>query len=63
MLSNNQPGDAVAVSFFRRDELQERKLTLGERFKTKPKVVPMARPTSAQRALFQRWLLVPFPDS
>jgi predicted metalloprotease with PDZ domain len=63
ILGDHQPGDTVTVSFFRRDELQERKLTLGERFKTRLKVVPVARPTSAQRALFQRWLLVPFPRS
>jgi predicted metalloprotease with PDZ domain len=61
ILDDHQAGEVVTVSFFRRDQLQERKLTLGERFKTRPKVVPVASPTAAQRALFERWLLVPFP--
>jgi predicted metalloprotease with PDZ domain len=61
ILNDYKPGDVVRVSFFRRDELLERRLTLGERFRTRPKVVPVASPTAAQRALFERWLLVPFP--
>lgn len=63
ILGDHKPGEVVTISFFRRDQLQERPLTLGERFRTRPKVVPVANPTAAQRNLFQRWLLVPFPDS
>jgi predicted metalloprotease with PDZ domain len=61
ILADHKPGETVIVSFFRRDQLQQRKLTLGERYKSRPKVVAVARPTARQRALFQRWLLVPFP--
>ena len=63
MLGEYKPGDTVEVSFFRRDELQRAKLVLGTRAKTRPKVVPVARPTAQQRALFERWLLVPFPKA
>lgn len=54
-------GATVRVSFFRRDQLQEKKLTLASAPKNEPKVVPVDRPTAAQKALFQRWLLVPYP--
>jgi predicted metalloprotease with PDZ domain len=63
ILDDHQPGETVTVSFFRRDELMQRKLSLGERFKTRPKIVPVANATAQQQALFQRWLLIPFPRS
>ena len=60
-LTERKTGDVVTVSYFRRDELQQKKLTLGSIPKNKPKVVKIANPTAAQKALYQRWLLVPYP--
>ncbi|QNN66074.1 M61 family metallopeptidase [Sphingomonas rhizophila] len=61
ILGDYKPGDTVTVSFFRRDELQERKLVLGGRPAKSPSVRLADNPTAQQKALFQRWLLVPYP--
>ncbi len=63
ILGDDKPGDSVEVSFFRRDELQRASLVLGARPKTRPKVVPVAAPTAQQKALFERWLLIPYPKA
>lgn len=60
-LTERKAGDVVTVSYFRRDQLLQKKLTLGSIQKNKPKVVKVARPTAAQKALYQRWLLTPYP--
>jgi predicted metalloprotease with PDZ domain len=62
ILGERKPGDRVAVSFFRRDQLMSRTLTLGSEPAAPAKIVPVERPTAAQRALFARWLLVPHPN-
>jgi predicted metalloprotease with PDZ domain len=59
-LGERKPGDTVTVSYFRRDQLAEKKLTLGANPKDRPAVVPVDHPTAAQMALFQRWLLIPY---
>jgi predicted metalloprotease with PDZ domain len=61
-LTERKTGDVVTVSYFRRDQLMQKKLTLGSIPKNKPKVVKVARPTAAQKALYQRWLLAPYPE-
>ena len=63
ILSERKPGDKVNVSFFRRDQLMTKTLTLGWAPASPAKVVPVERPTAAQKALFSRWLLVPYPKA
>jgi predicted metalloprotease with PDZ domain len=60
-LGERRPGETVTVSYFRRDQLGEKTLTIGSNPKDRPAVVPVDHPTAAQTALFQRWLLIPFP--
>ena len=60
-LGERKAGETVTVSFFRRDQLLQKKLTLGGQPKDGAKVVTVAKPTAAQKALFQRWLLIPYP--
>jgi predicted metalloprotease with PDZ domain len=61
ILSERKPGDQVTVSFFRRDQLMTKTLTLGSAPAVPAKVVPVEGATAAQKALFSRWLLVPYP--
>ncbi len=56
------PGATVTVSYVRRSEPGEKRITLGSVAKDGIKVVPVERPTRAQKALFQRWLLIPYPS-
>ena len=60
-LTERKAGDTVTVSYFRRDQLMQKKLKLGSIPKNKAKVVKVARATPAQKALYQRWLLAPYP--
>jgi predicted metalloprotease with PDZ domain len=60
-LGERKPGETIAIAYFRRDQLAEKKLTLGSSPKDRPTVVPGDHPTPAQMALFQRWLLIPYP--
>ena len=60
-ITERKPGEKVVVTYFRRDQLGEKALTLGANPKTRPAVVRVDRPTRAQKALFQRWLLIPYP--
>jgi predicted metalloprotease with PDZ domain len=62
-LSERKPGETMTVTYFRRDQLAEKRLTLGSAPKTRPSVVPVERPTAAQKALFQRWVLIPYPKA
>jgi predicted metalloprotease with PDZ domain len=62
-LMERKVGEVVTVSYFRRDQLLQKKLTLGSITKNKPKVVKVARPAAAQKALYQRWLLAPYPSN
>lgn len=61
VVSKRQPGQTVTVSYFRRDQLREKKLTLGSTAGD-ASVVLVERPTRAQKALFERWLLIPYPQ-
>lgn len=60
-LGERKPGETMTVSYFRRDQLGEKRLMLGSNPKDRPSVVPVEHPTPAQMALFQRWLLIPYP--
>jgi predicted metalloprotease with PDZ domain len=59
-LSEHKPGDEVGVSIFRRDQLIQKKLKLGST-PGSPKIVRASKPTAAQKAMFQRWLGIPYP--
>ncbi len=61
-LAERRTGETITVSYFRRDQLAQKRLTLGST-RGEPKVVPVDKPTQAQRALFQRWLLVAYPKA
>ena len=61
MLGDYKPGDTVTVSFFRRDQLQQRKMVLGGKPANAPSIALADKPTARQKALFQRWLLIPYP--
>ena len=60
LMSEHKPGDEVTVSFFRRDQLIQKKLKLGSS-PGSAKIVRASRPTAAQKALFRRWLGIPYP--
>lgn len=59
-VAEGQPGDTVTVSYFRRDQLAHKQMKLG-RARGEASVVPVGNPTRAQKALFQRWLLIGYP--
>lgn len=61
MVDERKPGDVVRVTIFRRDQLQEKTIRLGEIPRGTPTIGPVAKPTAAQKSLFKRWLLVDFP--
>lgn len=61
-MAERRAGDAITVSYFRRDRLAQKTLRLGSS-RGEPRVVLAPNATRAQKALFQRWLLVPYPAS
>ena len=61
-LGEYRPGTVVNVTYFRRDQIGQKKLTLGSAPKDPAKVALVDNPTAAQKALFQRWLLIPYPE-
>ncbi|MEO6433204.1 MAG: PDZ domain-containing protein [Sphingomicrobium sp.] len=62
-LGEHQPGDTLTVTFFRRDQLLTKTLRVGAVPRGKPVVRAVANSTAAQRALFNRWLLIDFPKN
>jgi predicted metalloprotease with PDZ domain len=61
LFSQYRPGATATVSYVRRSQPGEKKIVLGAVPKDGVKVVPLANPSPAQIALFQRWLLIPYP--
>lgn len=61
-LKNFKPGQTIALTFFRRDQLMTKSLVLGEKPAEKLKVRPMKRPSKAQKAFFKAWTGLSFPD-
>jgi predicted metalloprotease with PDZ domain len=61
-LKNFKPKDKVGVTFFRRDELVTRMITLGEIPKGKLKIVPLKGAGAKQKAFFKHWTGIAFPD-
>jgi predicted metalloprotease with PDZ domain len=55
-LADRQPGERVTLTFFRRDELRDVELTLGQRPYNKVTIAPMAAASAAQKRIYERWL-------
>jgi predicted metalloprotease with PDZ domain len=58
-LAEHKPGDEIRISFFRRDQLMQKVMKIGVS-KGTPRIVPVENPSASQKALFERWLLVPY---
>ncbi|QIL02117.1 M61 family metallopeptidase [Sphingomonas sinipercae] len=61
-LAERRPGATVTVTYFRRDQIGQKTLKLGAS-SGDASVGPIDNPTAAQKALFQRWLLVTYPGA
>ncbi|MFZ2360058.1 MAG: PDZ domain-containing protein [Anaerolineae bacterium] len=61
-LADRQPGDRVTLTLFRRDELREATLALGQRPYNKVEITPRPDPTPEQRALYEAWLGAGWPE-
>jgi predicted metalloprotease with PDZ domain len=60
-LAERRPGDTVTVTYFRRDQIGQKTLRLASS-SGNASVAPVENASAAQKALFQRWLLVPYPS-
>ncbi|EKE84864.1 M61 family metallopeptidase [Idiomarina xiamenensis] len=61
LLAMKQPGDEIQVSFFRRDQLQQKTVTLGAKPKGKAKVIVNPDASAAERQRFEQWLGIDYP--
>ncbi|MBM2812500.1 MAG: hypothetical protein HW416_3259 [Chloroflexi bacterium] len=55
-LRDYQPGDAVTLTFFRRDELVQVPISLAARPATRARLTRLKRPTVRQRSIYEAWL-------
>jgi len=62
-LKDFKPKDKISVTFFRRDELVTRMISLGEVPKNKLKVVPLKEASDEQKAFFKHWTGLDFPKN
>jgi len=62
-ISEYQVGDEVEVTFFRRDQLQQTTIVIGEEQHTGATIVPVEEPTAKQQARFLQWLNIPHPNA
>jgi len=60
-LATRKAGDQVTLTLFRRDELRTVVATLADKPPEKYEIVPVAKPSDAQRAAYLAWLGKPFP--
>ena len=60
-LAERSPGERVTVTYFRRDELRETPLTLGQRPYNRLDIRPLSEAAPGQRAVFEGWLHAPWP--
>ena len=61
-LKNFKPEQKVTFTFFRRDQLVTKSVKLGELPKGKLKVQPIADASEAQKAFYQAWTGLAFPE-
>ena len=62
-LKNFSANDKVEISFFRRDELMTKTITLGQLPKGDLTVKPMKKASKKQKALFKAWTGLDFPKN
>jgi predicted metalloprotease with PDZ domain len=62
-LAERSPGDRVTLTCFRRDELRETELTLGQRPYNRLDLRPLPEAAPGQRAIYEGWLRAPWPVS
>ena len=62
-IKNFKAQDKVSVSFFRRDQLMDKTVTLGSVPASKLKIVPMKNVTKQQKAFFKMWSGLAFPST
>jgi predicted metalloprotease with PDZ domain len=62
-LENFKPKDELNVTFFRRDQLFTRLVTLGAIPKAKLKIVPVEQVSEEQKAFFKQWTGIDFPST
>jgi predicted metalloprotease with PDZ domain len=55
-MSEKRPGDKVAITVFRRDELKTIEVTLGGRIVAPYVILPVANPNDDQQRLYQLWM-------
>jgi predicted metalloprotease with PDZ domain len=60
-IAEKKPGDTLALTVFRADELRAFTLKLGARPNVAYRIVPVASPTEQQRRSYRAWLGSPFP--
>lgn len=60
-LAGRQPGEPVTLTLFRRDELREATLALGQRPYNKVKINPRPDASAEQRSLYEAWLRAAWP--
>ena len=60
-LKNFKPKDQVNITFFRRDELFTRMITLGATPQGKLNIVPIKNASRKQKAFFKHWTGIAFP--
>jgi len=56
-------GDSIEVTFFRRDQLHKKTLTVQPTPATDAKIEPLDEPTAEQKARFLQWLQIPHPNA
>jgi len=61
-LENFKDNQTIEITFFRRDELMSKKLTLAAIEKNKLKIVPLSEASEQQKAFFKQWTGLDFPE-
>jgi predicted metalloprotease with PDZ domain len=62
-LSDRRPGDQLALTVFRGDELRTFNFKLGGHASATYRIVPVAPVTDQQKRNYQSWLGAPFPQT
>ena len=61
-IKNFKAGETIEITYFRRDVLQTTKITLGEKPEKKLSVKTVKKPSKKQKAFFEAWVGMPFPE-
>ena len=62
-LAEKRPGDTVALTVFRFDELRTFDVKLGAQSEGTYRLVPVSAPSAEQKKMFQDWLGAPLPQT